>query len=252
MFINPETALSPSRELILSGRRIRTILSLAGERCDAWRSAPGDGLDALAIRVPATAGGAIGPVLRKARAAHPSLVQLAEIDGQADPDTTDALLSAITPARPDGLILTGVHHGKDLQRFDVQLTVAEAAAGLEPGATTLIAMVGDNPDGLMDAASFAGRTPRLKAIGCDTTRLAEGLAVTTDAETQALPAALTLGRGMSVLAAAKTGVAALERIAPRLEGVALENACRRATSDGFSVLLCEEPRQLPLIAGLYR
>lgn len=252
MFINPEAALSPSRALILSGRPIRIILGLTTDAPDDGASAAVEGVDALAIRCGTVEDTTAVQLIRKARNTAPSLPLLVIIDGAGNADETDALLSALAPARPDGLILTGLRHGVDLQRFDIQLTVAEAAAGLEPGATALIAMIGDNPEGLIDAGSFAGRTARLKAIGCDMAGLAEKLGIGRDKDMTELPAALTLGRGTSVLAAARAGVAALERLDPGLKGERLASACRRAVGDGFSVLLCEEPRQVPVIAGLYR
>lgn len=252
MFINPEAALSPRRALILSGRPIRIILGLPADALNDDAPAAPEGVDALAIRCGTVEDTTAVRLIRKARNTAPSLPLLVIVDGAGNADETDARLSTLAPARPDGLILTGMRHGADLQRFDVQLTVAEAAAGLEPGATALIAMIGDNPDGLIDAGSFAGRTQRLKAIGYDMAGLAERLGIGRDKDMLELPAALTLGRGTSVLAAARAGVAALERVDPGLKDERLASACRRAVGDGFSVLLCEEPRQVPVIAGLYR
>jgi len=129
------------------------------------------------------------------------------------------------------------------------LSWAVPAAGLEAGATVFFAISGDNPAGLLDAGSLAGRTPRLRAIGRNATALAAALGIERHSPAPGASGAVSLSGGLTVLAAAKAGVAALDWIDPALEGEALSEACARARADGFAILTQENPEQLAAIAA---
>lgn len=173
------------------------------------------------------------------------------VDSALDDDALDERLEILVPARPDGIVLSGVADGTELQRLDVALSVAEATAGREPGETPLIAMIGDNASGLLSVAGFAGRTPRLMAIGCAVTSLAAELGIDGSLARQGEPAPVALSRGLTLLGAAKARVAALDWLDPSLEGSDLERACIAARRDGYSALITETPDHLPAIAAAY-
>ncbi|MBW8446167.1 MAG: hypothetical protein K0M49_11100 [Arenimonas sp.] len=173
------------------------------------------------------------------------------VDSALDSDALDERLEILVPARPDGIVLSSVADGSDLQRLDVALSVAEAMAGREPGATPLIAMIGDNASGLLALASFAGRTPRLRAVGRAARALAAELRMEGSPNQQGDAAPVTLSRGLTLLGAAKAQVAALDWLDPTLTGHDLERACAAARRDGFSALITETPDQLTAIAAAY-
>lgn len=237
--------------LSLAGRLLRAILVMpahaGGTACPAKA-------DALAIlRGNATGDWSLAAqMILRHRQALPEVPVLIAVDSALDADDLDACLATNLPARPDGLIVTGVRNGADLQRMDVMLSVAEAVAGLEHGATALLAIIGDNPAGLLDAGSLAGRTPRLKVIGRNATALAAALEIERHSPAPGADNAVSLSRGLTVLAAAKAGVAALDWIDTTLEGEALIEACARARADGFGTLATENPEQLTAIAAAYR
>lgn len=250
MFINPEVDVPTPPGFSLAGRALRAILVLpvGTEEVACPQTA-----DALAIRTGDTAGdrALTAQMILRHRQARREIPVLIVVDAGLDADRLDTCLADILPARPDGVIVSGVRNGADLQRMDVMLSVAEAFAGLEAGATALLAIIGDNPAGLLEAGSLAGRTPRLKAIGRNATTLAATLGTDDRSLVPGADGAVSLSRGLTVLAAAKAGVAALDWIDPALEGQTLIEACARARADGFAILATENPQQLAAIAAAY-
>ncbi|MBC7150029.1 MAG: hypothetical protein H5U22_11660 [Rhizobium sp.] len=251
MFINPEVDLPLPPGFSLAGRLLHAIRVSPVSTDDVACPPAADALAILAGNTPGDWSLAAQMILRH-RQALPEVPVLFAVDAGLDADDLDACFAIILPARPDGLIVTGVGNGADLQRIDVMLSVAEAVAGLEHGATALLAIIGDNTAGLLDAGSLAGRTPRLKAIGRNATVLAAALGTGDRSSAPGDDSAVSLSRGLTVLAAAKAGVAALDWIDPALEGEALSEACARARADGFGILVTENPEQLSTLAAAYR
>lgn len=235
----------------LAGRLLRAILVLPVGTDDV---ACPQTADALAIRTGDTPGdwSLAAQMIVRHRQVRPDVPVLLAIDAGLDADDLDACFAIILPTRPDGLIVSGVRNGADLQRIDVLLSVAEAVAGQDPGKTALLAIIGDNPAGPLDAGSLANRTPRLKAIGRNAATLAAALGIDGPSQAQGAVSAVQLSCGLTILAAAKAGVAALDWIDPALEGQTLSEACARARADGFGILATENPEHLPAIAAAYR
>lgn len=177
---------------------------------------------------------------------------LALVDSALASDALDERLEILIPARPEGIVLSNVAEGAELQRLDVALAVAEAIAGREHGETALIPMIGDNASGLLSIASIAGRTPRLRAVGRAATALAAELRIPGSPDRQHEAAPVALSRGLTLLGAAKARVAALDWLDPSLAGDDLERACAAARRDGFAALITETPDHLPAIAAAYR
>ena len=250
MFINAEVDLPIPRGPILAGRLLRAILALPVNRVEAPCPASADAM-ALVPGLAIDDWHLTAERVIRHRQVRPGVPVHVVVDSGLDADQLDTRLSIIVPARPDGLVLCGVKNGADLQRIDVMLSVAEASAGHEPGETAILAVIGDNPAGLLDAASFAGRTQRLQAIGRNPAALAAALGIA-ELPANSGDSAISLSRGLTVLAAANAHVAALDWLDPALNGEALSEACRRARADGFGVLVAEDPAQLTAIAEAYR
>lgn len=251
MFINPEVDLPLPPGFSLAGRLLRAILVMPVSTDDVACPAKADALAILPGNATDDWSLAAQMILRH-RQSHPEVPVLIAVDSALDADALDERLTIVIPARPDGLLVSGVKNGADLQRMDVMLSVAEAVAGQDPGGTVVLAIVGDNPAGLLDAGGLAGRTPRLGAIGRNAAVLAATLGIERHSPAPSASSAVSLSRGLTVLAAAKAGVAALDWIDPALEGEALSEACARARADGFGILATENPEQLSAIGAAYR
>lgn len=154
--------------------------------------------------------------------------------------TLEADLAAIVPAAPDGIVLGGCASARDVQHLGSKLAVAEAEAGLNDGATRIVALLGTRPDALFAMQGFAGASRRLAGLALDGARLAATLGL--DAGAKPMPAPLALARGLVVAAAHSAGVPAIDA-GFGLTGEALAQACRLARQDGFSAMMTRDSVQ---------
>ena len=251
MSVNREVPLPIPSSFSIAGKPLYSLLVVSATD-EAGQSPPAAG--ALVVRPGESIADwqAAALLLTRRRQADGETPLLVLADSALDSDSLDAQLETLIPTRPDGIVLSGVADGTDLQRLDVALSVAEATAGREPGETALIAMIGDNPSGLLSVASFAGRTPRLLALGSRATALAGKPGMEFSPDRHGESALVSLSRGLTLLGAAKAQVAALDWLDPSLAGDDLERACISARRDGFSALITETPDHLAVIAAAYR
>lgn len=249
MTVNREVPLPTPSSLSIAGKPLYSLL-VVRTTVNAGQFSPSAGALVVSPGQSIADWHAAALFLTRRRQADSKTPLLVLADSARDSDSLDEQLEIIIPARPDGIVLSGVANGTDLQRLDVALSVAEAMAGREPGETALIAMIGDNASGLLSVASFAGRTPRLLGLGYRAAALA-GTSKKRSPDRQAESAPVALSRGLTLLGAAKAQVAALDWLDPSLAGDDLERACAAARRDGFSALITETPDQLAAITAAY-
>lgn len=143
-------------------------------------------------------------------------------------------------AAPDGIILRGVESAARIQMAETLLRVVEAREELEEGSIALIAMIGDNGGGLLNARHFLHRHRRLIALGYDGNSLgpADG-----DVARQ--------GAVATMLAARNLGVAAIDFSASPSPAEAFESSCHHAARTGFAGKLTENPDHIGIIKNAF-
>lgn len=146
---------------------------------------------------------------------------------------TDAAASA-----PDGIILRGVESAARLQMAETLLRVAEARANLREGSIALIAMIGDNASGLLNAGQFVHRPGRLIAIGYAAETLTD---VDCDDET------VRYGAIATMLAARRLGIPAIDFTSTEKADSAFETACQHSAKSGFTGKLAAQPIHIGMI-----
>ena len=156
-----------------------------------------------------------------------------------------AVLDALIPARPTGIALAGAEGGADVTRLSALLRPREAMAGIDDGATRVIALATDTPAGLLALASYGDASPRLMALAWDDQPLAEALGAE-DTSQVALSA-----RTGTLVAAAAAGVAALDRPFPGSDLGALQAEAEAARRAGFSGKLACRPDQIAVINAAF-
>ena len=77
---------------------------------------------------------------------------------------TDADLDAIAPARPDAIMLPKAEGGASVVHADAKLAVREAASGLPDGHIKIFPIATETAASLFLAGTFAGASPRLRAL----------------------------------------------------------------------------------------
>lgn len=149
-----------------------------------------------------------------------------------------AALEALRAAPPDGVLLAGAQGGDSVQQLGARLAVFEAEAGLEDGATRIVAEI-STPAGVLALESFAQCSRRLAALAFDGAALATRLGVAADA------APVRHARAKIVLAGAAAGLPVLDGVcrAPN----ALRAECLEARDDGFAGKFAARPEEVATI-----
>ena len=158
--------------------------------------------------------------------------------------TADAL-DAIIPARPAGVVLAGAEGGADVARLSALLRPREAMAGIDDGATRVIAMATDTPAGMFALGTYAGASGRLLALAGDDQMLAQALGA---ADTTEVTRSVRTG---TLIGAAAAGVAALDRPFRGSGDVALAHEAEAARRAGFAGKLALNADQVDIINSVF-
>lgn len=164
-----------------------------------------------------------------------------------DSPATPSLIDACVASGATTVILSGARSGADVQHLDVLLQVSEARAGISSGTTNIIAMIGDNPLGLLSASSFTDKSMRLIGLTWDSKALASALGLKHGLGSDVLART----RATIVLAAAAAKVAAIDTAEPDGETGSFEHSCHHARGEGFVAKMTDLPSQLPVIRSIF-
>jgi citrate lyase beta subunit len=162
--------------------------------------------------------------------------------GRADLEETIA-------GRPDGYVVPKPRHAGDIREIAQILDALEHRHGIAPGATRLVLIATETPEGLLNIREVATASPRVVAIswGIEDLSAAMGLPRVRDAEGRYLDIP-RYARTMCAVAAAAAGVDALDTVytdIADLEG--LRRECEDAVAMGFVGKISIHPGQVPVI-----
>lgn len=156
-------------------------------------------------------------------------------------------LAAVMPGRPDGVLLPKCLPA-DLRTLDHYLAAFEAAHGLPPGRTRIIAIATETPAAMFALGSYAGVSARLEAI----TWGAEDLAACIGGDNRRADGAYDdlyrLARALCLAAAADAGVLAIDTIFTDFrDDAGLRAECAAARRSGFAAKMAIHPAQIAAI-----
>lgn len=157
-------------------------------------------------------------------------------------------LAAVMPARPGGIMLPKARNRTDVERLDRYLSELEGAAGIEQGATRVIALVTETAESMFNTGSYGG-APRLVALTWGAEDLAAALGAASNRNADGSYAfTYELARSFCLLGAAAAGVTAVETIHGDFRD---ESGLRRRAEDarraGFRGMLAIHPAQVDVI-----
>src|SRR6202047_1647606 len=166
---------------------------------------------------------------------------------------TEADLSAIMRAPPDGILLPKCLNGAAIQQLGAMLAVKEAEHDLANGATRIIAIVTETAASIFNMGTYAGASQRLEGL----TWGAEDLAACLGAETNrgagggySFP--YLLARSLTLFAAASAGALAIDAVDGKFRDLAgLRLECEAAKRDGFAGKLAIHPAQIEIINEIF-
>jgi citrate lyase subunit beta/citryl-CoA lyase len=239
---------------------MRSLLFAPGDTPKKLEKAFGSGADAVILdledsvseAMKAEARGCVADFLKTA-ARGPGQPKLIVRVNALDTGWTDDDLAAVVPARPDVILLPKAGSGADLQDLGARIAVLEAEAGLDDGAVAIHALMTENARGMLNAATFGRKTPRLAALTWGAEDLAADIGASANRDERGVYTdVFRLARTLTLLAAADAGVGAVDTVYTdfrNMEG--LEEECRGAVRDGFSGKLAIHPAQVAVINAAF-
>jgi citrate lyase subunit beta/citryl-CoA lyase len=161
-------------------------------------------------------------------------------------------LVAVMPEKPDGIVLPKCLP-EDVRILDHYLSALEAAFGLAPGATRVIAIATETPAAMLALADnaqggFAGVSARLEGITWGAEDLAAAIGGHNRRSDGVYDDVYRLARSLCLLAAAAAAAAAIDTIYTDFrdeDGLAAE--CAAARRSGFAAKMAIHPAQVPVI-----
>lgn len=144
-------------------------------------------------------------------------------------------LAAVMPARPDGIVLPKSGSAADIRQLGHYLEAFEAASGIEPGATRIVAVATETAESVFGLPSYKDAGPRLWGLMWGAEDLAASLGATENGRDGVYSEPFRLARNVCLMAAASAGVVAIDTVCTdigNLERVSAEAVAARR--DGFA------------------
>ncbi|MDQ2878306.1 MAG: CoA ester lyase [Pseudomonadota bacterium] len=161
-------------------------------------------------------------------------------------------LAAVIPGGPGGIMLPKARGRGDVDRLDHYLSALEAAAGIEVGATRVIALVTETAEAMFTTGDYAG-APRLCAMTWGAEDLADALGAS-DNRTPGGEYGFTyqLARSFCLIGAAAAGMAPIDTIETDFRDLEkLRARAEQARRDGYRGMLAIHPVQVDVINAAF-
>jgi citrate lyase subunit beta / citryl-CoA lyase len=155
--------------------------------------------------------------------------------------------------RPDGYVVPKPRHREDIRAVAHLLDRLERQHGIPPGATRLLPIATETPEGLLSLREVAAETPRIAAIawGIEDLGAAMGLGRVRDADGRYLDIPRH-ARVMCAVAAAAAGVQAIDTVYTDIAALdGLRRECEEAVDMGFTGKISIHPDQIPVINAAF-
>jgi len=161
-------------------------------------------------------------------------------------------LVAIMPGKPGGLMLPKPRGRADAELLGHYLTALEAANGAEPGATAIIIVATETPQGMLAASSYQD-VSRVAALTWGAEDIATALGATGNREPDGRYSfTYEFARSLCLIGAAAAAVPAVETIhADFRDETGLRGLTEKARRDGFRSMLAIHPAQVDPINAAF-
>ena len=242
----PEGGLKMRSWLFAPGDSERKMEKAAGSAADI---AIFDLEDAVAIEEKPTGRTMIRAFLEAQSAGHERLwVRINPLDGPYA--LTD--LAAVMPGKPGGVMLPKARGRGDVELLDHYLSAFEAAAGIQQGATKVIALVTETAEAMYTTGDYAG-APRLVAMTWGAEDLADSLGASENRNADgSYGFTYQMARSFCLIGAATAGVAAIETIQGDFRDMeGLRARAEQVRRDGYRGMLAIHPAQVDVINAAF-
>ncbi|WP_298283664.1 CoA ester lyase [Acidocella sp.] len=158
-------------------------------------------------------------------------------------------LATIMPHAPDGIVLPKPDSVADVQKLGAYLEALEAAFGLEPGRTRILAIATETPASVFSLGGYAAAGPRLIGLTWGAEDLPAAIGATHARQPDgALTDLCRLVRSLCLAGAAAANVAAIDTVYPDFRDLdGLRAWAAQAKREGFVSMMAIHPAQVPVI-----
>lgn len=155
-------------------------------------------------------------------------------------------LVSVMPARPDGVIMTGVENPDDVRQLGSELYELEQRHGIAPNSIPLVLELGASARGALIVERLVHDPhPRVSGVTWNPALLARDIGSVASPGRIGWPAPLAHVRAQTVLVAKALGAFALEAAWPGWrDAEAFDRACALARRDGFDAMAAIHPAQI--------
>jgi citrate lyase subunit beta / citryl-CoA lyase len=161
-------------------------------------------------------------------------------------------LAAVIPAHAGGIMLPKSRGRADIELLDHYLSALEVSAGVERGATKVIALATETAESMFTVGTYRG-APRLAAMSWGAEDLADAVGASENRNPDgSYGFTYELARSLCLLGAAAAGVAAIDTIHGDFRDEAgLRQRATQVRRSGFCGMLAIHPAQLEVINAAF-
>jgi citrate lyase subunit beta/citryl-CoA lyase len=157
-------------------------------------------------------------------------------------------LAAIMPGQPDGIVLPKCAGRDDILQLSHWLDAFESAAGLEVGATKILAIATETAASLFGLGSYPGSPARLWGLMWGAEDLAASLGATENMSGGVFHSPYRLARDLCLAGAAAAGLVAVDTVYTDIDNLeGLEAESRAARRDGFGAKAVIHPKHIEAV-----
>ena len=162
-------------------------------------------------------------------------------------------LAGIMGSRPDGVLLPKARSGGDVHTLSIALNHAEERAGVDRGATRIIAITTEVPVSLLQMHTYVGSSSRLEGLSWGAEDLSGVLGAKANREADGTwTSPYRLARNLCLFTAAAANAQPIDTVFVDLrDTVGLRVEAQLAARDGFTGKMAIHPAQVPIINELF-
>lgn len=208
--------------------------------------------DSIALDGKAAARQSAAAFVKEAIAAKSPPYILVRVNGLST-GLIDADLDAVTPARPDAIMLPKAEGGASIVHVEAKLAVREALSGLPDGHVKILPIATETAASLFMANTFAGASTRLIGLtwGAEDLSAELGAQTNRDADGRFLDP-YRLARVLCLAGAASAQVPPIDTVYIDFrDEKGFRRECEEALRDGFLGKMAIHPAQVPVINEVF-
>jgi len=162
-------------------------------------------------------------------------------------------LAGIMGSHPDGVLLPKARSGGDVHTLSIALNHAEERAGVDRGATRIIAITTEVPVSLLQMHTYVGSSSRLEGLSWGAEDLSGVLGAKANREADGTwTSPYRLARNLCLFTAAAANAQPIDTVFVDLRDTAqLRVEAQLAARDGFTGKMAIHPAQVPIINELF-